>query len=169
NIHNVMIYQSMSGDADSGISVFSMTNGSLTANAGEMIYVTNTSCEIDLTNVTLDLFNNVLLDVAGNDGSNGWGTVGSNGGQCVFTANDQVLTGDINVDAISSLDMTMSNGSTFSGSINSANSGGTINVTLDSTSKWTLTADSYVTSLSGTTTNVDTNGFTLYVNGVAQK
>lgn len=33
NVHNVMIYQSMSGDADVGTSVFSMTGGSLVAAA----------------------------------------------------------------------------------------------------------------------------------------
>lgn len=89
--HNVMIYQSMSGDADTGISSFSMTNGSLTANQGDMIYVTNTSCTIDLTNVTLDLYNDVLLRIAGNS-SNNWGTEGSNGGQCVLTATSQELS-----------------------------------------------------------------------------
>ena len=34
NVHNVMIYQSMSGDADVGTSVFSMTGGSLVGSSG---------------------------------------------------------------------------------------------------------------------------------------
>ncbi len=42
NVHNVMIYQSMSGDADVGTSTFTMTGGSLTAKNGDMFYVTNT-------------------------------------------------------------------------------------------------------------------------------
>ncbi|MBR3257730.1 MAG: hypothetical protein IKF96_01940, partial [Eggerthellaceae bacterium] len=44
---------------------------------------------------------------------------------------------------------------------------GTVNVTLDETSTWTLTADTYVTSFTGSASSVIGNGFTLYVNGVA--
>ena len=44
NVHNVMIYQSMSGDADVGTSVFSMTGGSLVGSSGDMFYITNTQC-----------------------------------------------------------------------------------------------------------------------------
>lgn len=43
--------------------------------------------------------------------------------------------------------------------------GGTVKVTLDVTSTWTLTADSYVTSFAGDLTNVTANGYHLYVNG----
>lgn len=43
--------------------------------------------------------------------------------------------------------------------------GGTVKVTLDDTSTWTLTADSYVTSFAGDLTNVTANGYHLYVNG----
>lgn len=42
-----------------------------------------------------------------------------------------------------------------------------LSVTIDGTSKWTLTADSYITSFTGSMDNVDTNGHTLYVNGTA--
>ena len=45
NVHNVMIYQSMSGDADVGTSVFSMTGGSLVGSSGDMFYITKpTAC-----------------------------------------------------------------------------------------------------------------------------
>lgn len=86
NIHNVMLYQSMSGDADMGHSSFTMIGGSLTAQAGDLFYVTNTSCTIELSGVELTLANDVLLTVAGNDGSRGWGKEGGNGGQITFTA-----------------------------------------------------------------------------------
>ena len=43
---------------------------------------------------------------------------------------------------------------------------GTVDVTLDSTSTWTLTADTYVTSFDGDAANVISNGYTLYVNGM---
>lgn len=38
------------------------------------------------------------------------GTAGSNGAQVEFTADGQVLTGDIVVDTISTLNMTLTNG-----------------------------------------------------------
>ena len=38
-----MIYQSMSGDADSGTSSFTMTGGSLTSKNGHVFHVTNTN------------------------------------------------------------------------------------------------------------------------------
>ena len=44
---------------------------------------------------------------------------------------------------------------------------GTVSVTLDGTSTWTLTADSYITSFTGDAANVISNGYTLYVNGTA--
>ncbi len=53
NVHNVMIYQSMSGDADVGTSSFTMTGGSLESNNGDMFYITNTTCNLTLSEVTL--------------------------------------------------------------------------------------------------------------------
>jgi hypothetical protein len=170
NIHNVMLYQSMSGDAQVGNSTFKMTDGSLTSNNGDMFYVTNTDCAITLYNVALDLADNTkLLVVAGNDASKGWGTVGSNGGDCSFKVAKQTLTGDITVDSISKLDMTLSDSSSFTGSINSdGTTASALSVTLDSSSTWTLTADSYITAFTGNMSNVITNGHILFVNGVAQ-
>jgi hypothetical protein len=44
---------------------------------------------------------------------------------------------------------------------------GAVNVTLDETSTWTLTADNYITSFDGNLQNVIGNGYMLYVNGNA--
>ena len=40
-------------------------------------------------------------------------------------------------------------------------------MTLDDSSTWTLTGDSYVTVFNGNAANVISNGYTLYVNGTA--
>ncbi|MBQ1768590.1 MAG: hypothetical protein IIZ91_05690, partial [Oscillospiraceae bacterium] len=59
------------------------------------------------------------------------------------------------------------------GSITNANGAavstevGAVSVTLDSTSIWTLTADSYITGFSGSASSIISNGYTLYVNGTA--
>ena len=106
NVHTVMIYQSMSGDADVGTSEFSMTGGSLTGKNGDLFYITNTHCILTLSGVTLknEDPDGYLLRVVGNSASHGWGTAGSNGAQVEFTADAQTLEGNILVDTISTLD-----------------------------------------------------------------
>ena len=165
SVHNIMIYQSMSGDAAIGHSTFTARNGSITAKQGDMIYITNTTCTVELTNVALTLATDTLLNVSGNTSSRGWGTPGSNGGDCTFIATNQVMNGKIRVDDISALDMTLQQGTQFTGAVNTENMSGTILVTLDNSSKWVLTGDSYITELKGDLNQIETNGFKLFVNG----
>lgn len=169
NVHNVMIYQSMSGDADVGTSTFSMTGGTLTAKNGDMIYVTNTHCVLTLSGVTIqnEDADGVLLRVVGNSASHGWGTAGSNGAQVEVTADGQTLTGDIVVDTISTLTMTLKNGSTFTGTISiidNAQNGTAVSdnavVTIESGCTWTLTGDCVITSLTNNGT-INFNGYTI--------
>jgi len=171
NIHNVMLYQSMSGDATVGTSSFTMTGGSLTAKKGDMFYVTNTTSVISLNNVTLNpVDGEYILLVSGNDGSRGWGTAGANGGNATLNLSNQTLSGDVHVDAISTLAMNITEASTFTGSINKdGTNASSLSVKLDGTSTWSLTADSYITAFDGSLDNVKTNGFKLYVNGSVVK
>ena len=165
NIHCIMIYQSMSGDADVGEATFSAEGSSITAKTGDMFYITNTDCEITLKDVAFTLANDVCLRVEGNSSSRGWGTEGANGGDVTLTADSQEFTGNILVDEISSLVLTMKNGTSYEGAINPDGDGGTVDVTLDDNSTWTLTGDSYITSFDGDTANITANGYHLYVNG----
>ena len=165
NIHCIMIYQSMSGDADVGEAAFSAEGGSITAKTGDMFYITNTDCEITLKDVAFTLANDVFLRVEGNSSSRGWGTEGANGGDVTLTADSQEFTGNILVDEISSMALTMKNGTSYEGAINPDGDGGTVDVTLDDNSTWTLTGDSYITSFDGDASNITANGYHLYVNG----
>lgn len=165
NIHNIMIYQSMSGDAEVGHSSFDMKNGSIVSKKGDMFYVTNTSCTISLENVDLELSNENLFVISGNSNNRGWGTAGKNGGKVVAVAKNQELKGLIVVDEISSLDLTMSEKTTFKGAINKDKNNGNVSVKIDSSSSWTLTADSHVSELDAEKESIDTNGYKLYVNG----
>ena len=64
--------------------------------------------------------------------------------------------------------MNLTNGSSFKGVINNSNEGEVV-LTLDKTSTITLTGDTYVKSLSNsdsTNSNINLNGYKLYVNGV---
>jgi hypothetical protein len=64
--------------------------------------------------------------------------------------------------------MNIANSSSFTGSINSDGTEASfLSVTIDSTSTWTLTADSYISSFDGSLDNVVMNGYTLYVDGSA--
>lgn len=169
NVHNVMIYQSMSGDADVGTSVFSMTGDSLTAKNGDMFYITNTHCILTLSGVTLrnEDADGALLRVVGNSASHGWGSAGSNGAQAEFTANAQTLEGDIIVDSISTLELTLTGGSSLTGTVNiveNAQGGAAVGsnaaVTIDSGCTWTLTGDCVISSLVNSGT-INFNGYTI--------
>ena len=169
NVHNVMIYQSMSGDADVGTSTFSMTGGSLTGKSGDLFYITNTHSIITLSGVTLsneDTSAN-LMTIVGNSASHGWGTAGSNGAQVELTADAQTLSGAITVDSISTLDFTLKNGSSFTGTINivdNADGGTAVDdnavVTIEEGSTWTLTGNCTLTSLTNNGT-INFNGYTI--------
>lgn len=165
NIHCIMIYQSMSGDAAVGDAYFSAEGGSITSLAGDMFYITNTDCEISLKEVAFTMANEVFLRVEGNSSSRGWGTQGANGGDVILKTNAQTFRGNILVDEISSLNLSMTNGTSYSGAINPNGEGGTVTVTLDADSSWTLTGDSYIADFDGDVSNVDANGYHLYVDG----
>jgi hypothetical protein len=180
----VFIYQSTSGDAASGSGTFTMTNGSITYscattscsegatasgqnNPATMFSVANTTAVISLTDVTIT--NNVatlLTAEALNSGT--WGTSGSNGGLVTFTADGTTLTGNVIVDDISTLALSLTNSSSLTGAINTANTGKNVALTLDSTSTWNVTAKSYLTKLSGETisgttiTNIVGGGYDVY-------
>ncbi len=169
NVHNVMIYQSMSGDAEVGESTFSMTGGSLTAQNGDMFYITNTDCSISLSGVSLKNLDSdaYLMNICGNSASRGWGTAGANGANVNFTASKQTLQGDIVVDTISTLNMTLAKSSTFTGTINIVDNaaGGTAVsdnavITVESGSTWNLTGNCTITSLTNNGT-INFNGYTI--------
>lgn len=169
NVHNVMIYQSMSGDAEVGTSSFTMTGGSLTSDNGDMFYITNTNCTLSLTGVKLTNQDSdaYLLNVTGNSASHGWGSAGSNGAQVTFTASNQTLEGNIRIDSISTLDMTLAENSTFTGTINIVDNedGGTAVsdnavITVEKGSTWNLTGDCVISSLTNNGT-INFNGYTM--------
>ena len=166
---NVFLYQSMSGDAATGKAVFTAKNSTITTNKGDSLYVTNTTAEINLENDTI-----VNNDSTGNFlriQKDSWGNSGSNGGTVTLNMTNQKATGNIVVDSISKLTMNLANGSSFSGAINSDDTG-EVELTLDSSSEINLTGDTYIKSLTNadtTNSNIHTNGYKLYVNGTLLK
>lgn len=155
----VMIYQSMSGDAQGSTGTYTMTGGSLSAATGALFYVTNATGIISLKGVTTTVASGILISAAAGN----WGTSGSNGGKANLTADGQTLSGNLTTDSISSISATLKNSSTLSGTINKAA------LTLDATSSWTVTGNSWLTTLSDSSgisgtaiSNITGNGYTVY-------
>ena len=148
--NGVILYQSMSGDADTASSQscgFEAVDSTLKTaiSDGAMFYVTNTTADIILQNTMLDFdSDNVQLLNASGNSSNGWGTVGKNGGTATLTAIDQTLNGNVYTDEISSAEMNLTEGSTWTGVSEGENN---LTVTIDSTSAWVVTGDTTITDL----------------------
>ena len=136
-------------------------------NNGDTFYVTNKSASITLENNTI-----VNNDSDGNflkAQKDSWRNTNSNGGNVVLKMTNQSVKGNIVIDSISTLDITLSDNSKYEGAINAKNEAKSIKLKLDKISKITLTEDSYITSLDNedtTNSNIDFNGYKLYVNGV---
>ena len=166
----IMIYQSFSGDADSGNSHFTMNGGSLTNRKGHLFHVTNTNAIIMLNGVKLtnDDEEGVLLSVC----ADGWQGASN---KATLNASRQLLEGAVLVGSDSELTLTLADGSTFNGSVsgsitNAAGESvstetGTVNVIIGDDCTWSLSADSYVTSLKGDTSRIKSNGHRLFVGG----
>ncbi len=155
----VIIYQSTSGDAESTTgeaATFQAVDSKLSSaiQSDSMFYLTNTSADVVLKNTELDFASSAarLLYAAGNDANN-WGQAGSNGATVKFTGIGQQLAGDVVADTISSVDLHLTEGTTWAGaaSIEQNAAGSTsdapMTVNIDGSSQWTVTADSTVSSL----------------------
>ena len=165
---NIFIYQSMSGDAATGEVLFNATDSKITTNKGDTFYITNTTATITLTNN--EIKNNDSTGAFLRAQKDSWGNSGSNGGDVTLIMNNQKSFGDIIIDSISTLTMTMKESSYYEGTINSDNNAKSIILNLDATSSIKLTGNSYITELNNevsNNSNIDFNGYKLYVNGTA--
>ena len=168
----VLIYTSAAGAAQQSESVFTMAGGSLsyTAADGPLFYITNTTAVITLSGVVVAAASGTLLKAAGGS----WGQPGSNGGMVFLMADEQALTGDLLADDLSSITAFLSGHSSLTGAINADGSAGTLDLTLDASSSWTVTADSHLTCLTDpegisgrSLTNVVGNGHTVFYDAAA--
>ncbi len=163
----VMLYQSMSGDANQGTSVFTVKNSSLKSLSNTpFFYITNTQAVINISNTSLEYPSGVLIQSSGNNSERGWGQRGANGGTLTFNAQKQNLVGDILCDSISSIALNLDKGTSLTGKIN-ANAEGKVNLKLSKNAKLVLTGNSYINELvdeDKTFSNIISNGYTLYYN-----
>lgn len=155
-----MLYQSFSGDAESGIARLKAENNTLTTHAtGAFLYVNNTTAEVDLSNNAISMPNTSTLVKAAADSR--WGKTGENGGHLTLRTSNQELSGNIMADSISTIALDMTNGSSLVGAVNTDNAAKEVTVKLSKDSNWILTGDSYVKSLN----NEDSTGSNIHLNG----
>jgi len=167
NYKNIFIYQSTSGDAKEGTGTFTAKDSKITTTNGSTIFVTNTKAVITLeNNEIINTDENGLFLKAS---AARWGKEGSNGGTVTLNMINQYVDGNIVLDSISTLDLSMTKGSVLVGAINTDNTAKNISLKLSSDSVLSLTADTYISSLDNElsdNSNIYSNGkYKLYVDG----
>lgn len=123
------------------------------AKGGALFAVSQTQARIDLQSNKVN-YHPVLVNVQK--------------GKLELNASNQVLSGDILVDADSELSVNVSGNSILYGSINKTNESKKASLHLDATSKFSIFADVYLSEFTNedpTNSNVLLNGFHIYVNG----
>ena len=163
NTWTVIVYQSMSGDSEIGCGRFSMVGGSLTSGNGGVFYTTNTESAfyLDNVNITAAADAEYFLRVTGNANKRGWGTAGSNGADCTFTAVAQRMDGNVVWDASSTLDFYMQDGSTLTGAFvkdETYSGSGYAKLYIFADSTWVVTADSTLDALYAAGTVIGADG-----------
>ena len=166
NTWTVILYQSMSGDAEVGQGTFEMTGGKLVSRNGGLFYTTNTDSVFVLDHVEIEAAEDseYFLRCTGNLNQRGWGATGRNGANCSFKAISQSMNGDIVWDSISTLDLSLTNGSVLTGAVlddeSCAGEGGEggCEMVIDETSRWVVTGDSTLTKLVCAGTMLDDSG-----------
>ena len=165
---NIFLYQSMSGDADEWTAKFTAIESKIITNNWDTIYVTNINAEIllqdnEIINKNWD-FLRIEWAAWWKDGNNWW--------DVTLNLVNQEVEWNIIVDDISSLNVILTEWSSFNWAINSVNESQNISVKLDNNSTWTLTSDSYISEISSDAnwySNINLNGYTLYVWGEVAK
>src|SRR5574344_664627 len=166
-----MLYQSTSGDAEEGTASFSAKKATFNSQGnGAFFYITNTDAQAQLTDCTINAKDEALVNAAGNNSERGWGRKGSNGATFRLSLNDMHANGDVNCDGISTVAFSLGEKVSYKGSVDHEASGA-VSVSMVSSAKWDVTADSYVASFKDDNvklSNIKSNGHTVYYDQTAK-
>ncbi len=165
--NGIFLYRSGLTQSLAGNSNFSAEGGSLSTLSiqAPLFKATNTQAQVTLKAVELKITSGTFLLASGNQE---WGQIGSNGGTVSLSLVDMIVGGNINADRLSSVSLALTSATELTGAINQQRTARFISLTMDSSSSWTLTGNSYVNRLIGITISGNTvqgiigNGFTLY-------
>lgn len=153
----------------SSAAAVTMLNTKISAVGAPLFYATNADATLNLTSCTLTPDSNYALISSKADD---WGSDALNGGNITVNASSQSLTGNIEADIISSVTLALTNASSLNGAVNKDNYALTMSVSLDSSSSWNVSADSYVDVLSDDDTtfaNIKSNGHKIYYDAANEK
>ena len=117
-----------------------------------LFYIKNMKTKINITDTKLKYGSNTLLNVVSEDEYNI--------SEVTMTVTDQNLKGNIVVDEYSKVRLNL-NDCTYTGRINKGNISKNVDVTFDEDSRWVLTGNSYVNTL--TVTKKDLNNIRKYI------
>lgn len=138
----------------SGAASLTATGGALTASTADALFtLTGGEATVSLTGVALTR-------------SGGGALLSVLSGRLSLLCDYQALEGELSVADGATLSVTLQNNSTFTGSV-SADERMRLSLSLDATSRWFVTGDSYLEALSdadATLQNIESNGFTIYYN-----
>lgn len=163
---NIFLYNPLDTQTLDSPAVFRAVDSTLSTSNGVTFYITNTDAQINLSNNTisyLDPLGSFLRAEAGP-----WGKTGANGAIVHLNLDNQWVYGDLHADSSSELYMQLKSGSYIEGAINPENSARKLQLVLDAESSLKLTGDCYVSKLTNedkSWSNIDYNGYTLYVDG----
>lgn len=167
---------SKTGDSSSGDDTsFYGTNPSIIVKSGTVTvdggnYTTTGKGSLSVCSTANVKVKNATLKSNTSEGIVVGGKSGDNGGEVKLNLTSQQVGGNIVVDELFTLSMTLENSSSYEGTINVENKAKSISLKLDKNSHIKLTGNSYITSLSNDTSdnsNIDFNGYKLYVDGTA--
>lgn len=161
---NIFLYQSMSGDANEGNASFEAKNSTINTKKGDTFFITNTTASINLENNSFTNLDGDFLRIQ----KGKWGTSGSNGGNLTLNLKNQRIEGAIIVDNVSTLKMSLNDGSKYFGNIDFNNQAKKISLNVSSDSIISLDKDTYVDKLDNEVSdnsNIYLNGNKFYVNG----
>ena len=166
----IFIYQSTSGDANEGVGSFAAVSSNFTIfsnstyySTAPMFFVTNAEATITLLGGNTFNYGSKEFLKADTNTEN-WGTSGSNGGTVTLYVKGETIIGNITSGTNSSITIYLTECSSLTGKITAT---GTVNIYIDSTSKWTLTDNSVVTNYqSESSSNIVQGTYSLTGNSV---
>ena len=146
SVSGFLVYGADGKDRDSRSSgKLILRKNKINVSDGPLIFVTNADAEISLSGNKITYRNDEIITVKADE----WGTKNHNQGNAVINIENQTLSGDIYVDSISGLTLTLAKGGNLNGKVTGdATPRRDIKVFMKKGSKWSLKGDCYISSIS---------------------
>lgn len=163
----VMMYQKDSNNLERKSAQFYAEDSEIASvQEGPVFYIATAKAKVVLKNTKLSCKGAVLANVTGSS-ANQRKVERVNGGSFVLSGSSQMLEGNLLCDKRSKIKLELKNESSYVGTLNGNNTAKSAVITLDKTSQWTVTGNSYITTLKNAQedcSNIKSKGYTVYYN-----